>query len=441
MGAEDTIFQTIDKTYHTEFVGYDKTEQVSVIDYLTTDDELIENAGCGDEVYVICAKTPFYAESGGQVGDIGTIETKTGKAEVMDTQKVVGGKFAHKVKIVEGALSKGQAAKLKIDISNRMSIMRNHSCAHLLQAALREVLGDHVHQSGQLVDADRVRFDFSHFEAMTFEQISKVEKLVNQKIFEAIDIQVKEMPIDEAKKLGAMALFGEKYGEVVRVVSMGDFSVEFCGGTHLSNTSQIGLFKIVSENSVAAGVRRIEGVTGRGLYKFLNELDDIVVKTAKALKISKPSDVVERSIALNQQVKDFEKEIARLKTKIVESELEKVLEDWKSVCGVKLMATMFTNATANMLRTFGDRIKSYDEPMIAVFAGTGDSKGQFLAVCSKKALEKGAHAGKLIQQVAAVTGGKGGGRPDMAMAGIGDKFKIDEALSMVTDFVTEMLGK
>ncbi len=439
MGAEDTVFQTIDKTYHTEFVGYDIYEQTAVIDYLTTDDEIIENAGCGEEAYVICAKTPFYAESGGQVGDKGTIVTKTGKAEVLDTRKVVGGKFVHKIRVAEGAISAGQEAELKIDLSNRMSITRNHSCAHLLQAALREVLGDHVHQSGQLVDSERVRFDFSHFEAMTFEQLAEVENLVNQKIFEAIEITVKEMPIDEAKKLGAIALFGEKYGEVVRVVSMGDFSVEFCGGTHLNNTSQIGLFKIISENSVAAGVRRIEGVTGRGLYNYLKRLDEIVINTAKALKISKPTEIVDRSVELNQRVKDFEKEISRLKQKIAEAEFDKITKDWKSVCGVKLMATYFTNASADTLRSFGDKIKSFDEPVIAVFAGTGGGKGQFLTVCSKKALEKGAHAGKLVQRIAAVTGGKGGGRPDMAMAGIGDNYKIDEALSMVNDIVAEVL--
>ena len=439
MGAEDTIFQTIDKTYHTEFVGYDVNELTTVIDFLATDDELVENIGCGDEAYVICSKTPFYAESGGQVGDIGTITTKTGRAEVLDTQKVVGGKFAHKIKVVEGALSAGQQAEFKVDMSNRMSVMRNHSCAHLLQAALRQVLGEHVHQSGQLVDADRVRFDFSHFEPMTFEQLNEVERLVNEKIFDAIDIKVEEMPIDEAKKLGAMALFGEKYGDVVRVVSMGNFSVEFCGGTHLSNTSQIGMFKILSENSVAAGVRRIEGVTGKGLYKYLSTLNTLVSETAAAMKIKNPSELVERSHSLNSKVKDYEKEISRLKSRIIESEMEKMFDNWKSVCGVKLIATLFTNATSDTLRSFGDKVKSFDEPMIAVFAGTGSEKGQFLAVCTKKALEKGAHAGRLIQKVAAVTGGKGGGRPDMAMAGIGDKFKIDEALSMVTDFVTEML--
>lgn len=439
MGTEDTIFQTIDKTYHTEFVGYDTNELTSVIDYLATDDELVENIGCGDVAYVICSKTPFYAESGGQVGDIGSITTKTGKAEVLDTQKVVGGKFAHRIKVTEGALSTGQQAEFKVDASNRMSVMRNHSCAHLLQAALRKVLGDHVHQSGQLVDADRVRFDFSHFEAMTFEELNEVERLVNEKIFEAIDIKVEEMPINEAKKLGAMALFGEKYGDVVRVVSMGDFSVEFCGGTHLTNTSQIGMFKIISENSVAAGVRRIEGVTGKGLYNHLNKLNNIITKAAEALKIKNPSELVEKSHSLNSKVKDYEKEISKLKSRIIENEMEKMLENWKSVCGIKLMATMFTNATPDTLKSLGDRIKSFDEPVIAVFAGTGSEKGQFLAVCSKRALEMGAHAGKLIQKVAAITGGKGGGRPDMAMAGIGDKFKIDEALSMVTDFVTEML--
>ena len=248
MGADETVFHKIDRDFHTEFVGYDTFECDSEISFIATENELIENAGCGDEIYYIVSdKTSFYAESGGQVGDVGTITTAGGKCEVLDTQKVVAGKIAHKIKVVEGAVSVGQKAHFAVDKKTRWGVMRNHSCAHLLQAALREVLGEHVHQAGQLVDADRLRFDFSHFDSMTAEEKMKVEVLVNTYILEALDIKVEEMPIDEAKKLGAMALFGEKYGETVRVVTMGDgdetASIEFCGGTHLDNTSRIGLFR------------------------------------------------------------------------------------------------------------------------------------------------------------------------------------------------------
>lgn len=441
MGADDTIFTSLDVNYHTEFVGYEKLEETSTIDFLTTDREIIETAKAGDEVYVITKKTPFYAESGGQVGDKGTITTETGLLEVIDTQKVAGSKFAQKCQVITGEVKSGQEAELKVDIKNRMSIMRNHTCAHLLQAALREVLGDHVHQAGQLVDAERVRFDFSHFEAMTDEELITVEKIVNQKILEALPVSIKVLPIDEAKKLGAMALFGEKYGDEVRVVSMGDYSLELCGGTHLPNTSQIGLFKIISENSVAAGVRRIEAVTGRALYRFFTETYEKLQRVGKELKVNNPDQLVEKCAGLILQNKELEKQVDSLKSKLAESELNEKLTEWKEINGCKIFATMFTNATKDALRTIGDKIKSKDEAIIAVFAGLGDGKGQFVSVCTKKAIEKGANAGKLVRQVAEITGGKGGGRPDMAMAGIGDSNKIDEALKQVNSIIEEMIGE
>ena len=444
MGADETVFHKIDRDFHTEFVGYDTFECDSEISFIATENELIENAGCGDEIYYIVSdKTSFYAESGGQVGDVGTITTVSGKCEVLDTQKVVAGKIAHKIKVVEGAVSVGQKAHFAVDKKTRWGVMRNHSCAHLLQAALREVLGEHVHQAGQLVDADRLRFDFSHFDAMTAEEKMKVEVLVNTYILEALDIKVEEMPIDEAKKLGAMALFGEKYGETVRVVTMGDgdetASIEFCGGTHLDNTSRIGLFKIISESSVASGVRRIEAVTGRGVLKLLREHINTSRQAAEALKLSNPGELVKKCVSVMDEIKNLERERDELQTEISNMRAKALFENPTDVNGVKVITAMLTNMRPDMLRKMGDEIKARENDVVAVIAGVNGEKANLLVVAGKEAVAKGAHAGKIAGKTAALTGGKGGGRPDSAMAGIGDRFKIDEALDKVNEIVAEFV--
>lgn len=444
MGADETVFHKIDRDFHTEFVGYDTFECDSEISFIATEDELIENAGCGDEIYYIVSdKTSFYAESGGQVGDVGTITTVSGKCEVLDTQKVVAGKIAHKIKVVEGAVSVGQKAHFAVDKKTRWGVMRNHSCAHLLQAALREVLGEHVHQAGQLVDADRLRFDFSHFDAMTAEEKMKVEVLVNTYILEALDIRVEEMPIDEAKKLGAMALFGEKYGETVRVVTMGEgdetASIEFCGGTHLDNTSRIGLFKIISESSVASGVRRIEAVTGRGVLKLLREHINTSRQAAEVLKLSNPGELVKKCISVMDEIKNLERERDELQTEISNMRAKALFENPTDVNGVKVITAMLTNMRPDMLRKMGDEIKARENDVVAVIAGVNGEKANLLVVAGKDAVAKGAHAGKIAGKTAALTGGKGGGRPDSAMAGIGDRFKIDEALDKVNEIVAEFI--
>ena len=440
MGADETVFHKIDRSYHTEFVGYECLSCVSTIDYIATDDELINTAATGDEVYIITEKTPFYAESGGQVGDIGTIATETGKLTVTDTQKVVAGKISHTAIVTEGEIAVGQAARLEVDKANRMSVTRNHSCAHLLQAALREVLGDHVHQAGQLVSADRLRFDFSHFDAVTPEEISKIEAIVNQKLLDSIDIKTEEMPINEAKKLGAMALFGEKYGEVVRVVSMGDFSVEFCGGTHLNNTSQAGLFKIVSESSVAAGVRRIEAVTGRGLLKLFNSFNETIVKASHMLKVNDISSFIAKCESILSNVKSLEKEVQTLNDKLALGEIKNLVSNGNDVNGVKVIASFMANAGGDILRKIGDQIKSMDTPVTAVIFGrASEDKGIVHCSCSKAAIDKGAHAGNILKKVSALTGGKGGGKPDSAMGGVGDIYKIDEALTQVNNIVAEFI--
>ena len=439
MGADETIFHQIDKEFHSEFLGYEQLESDGCIDHLTTDDELITRAAEGQTAYIVSAATPFYAESGGQVGDTGIITTETGKAEVIDTQKAVADKIAHTVRITEGYIEQGQAAHFAVDKKRRMAIARNHTAAHLLQAALREVLGDHVHQKGQLVDADRVRFDFSHFEAITPNQLMQVEQIVNDKIMDCIDVTTQVLPIAEAEKLGAMALFGEKYGETVRVVSVGDFSIEFCGGTHLSNTSQAGLFKILGESSVASGVRRIEALTGGNVLRFIRDVNERMQEAAKALKLNDPKLLVERVHSLIEEHREMGHVADALKQRIAQVMFKEILANCREVNGVKVIAAMLSNVGADMYDKFGEGVKNSDEPLVAVIAGTADEKPKLFCACSKAAIAKGAHAGKIVKEVAAVTGGKGGGRPDQAMAGIGDKTKIDEAVAAVDGILGDFI--
>lgn len=439
MGADETVFHRIDKEFTSEFLGYDTTEADSTVDFVANDEELIMRAEAGQTAYIVSKATPFYAESGGQVGDTGTIVTLTGKAEVTDTQKVVGGKIAHTVKITEGYIEAGQTAHFSVDAERRMAIARNHTAAHLLQAALRQVLGEHVHQKGQLVNADRVRFDFSHFEAISPEELAEIEALVNDKILFCMDVKTQVLPIEEAQKLGAMALFGEKYGETVRVVSMGDFSMEFCGGTHLKNTSQAGLFKIISEGSVASGVRRIEAVTGTGVLALLNEINNRVAQAAKLLKLNDPALLAERIVAVLDENKELGKVSEQLKKRIADAIFSNMTKNCREINGVKIMANMMTNVGSDMYEKFSDAVKNLSEPFVLVMAGTADEKPKFLCACSKAAIAKGAHAGKIVKEVAAVTGGKGGGRPESAMAGIGDKNKIDEALNALDGILANFI--
>ncbi len=439
MGADETVFHKIDKNFSTEFVGYDTLEAEAEIAFIANDDELLDNAGIGDEVYIVSSKTPFYAESGGQAGDKGIIKTASGVCEVIDTQKVVAGKFAHKVKVTEGAVSCGQQAQFIVDKANRESTMRNHSCAHLLQSALRKVLGDHVHQAGQLVDAERLRFDFSHFEGVTPQQLSEIEAIVNGYILAAYDIKVEEMAIDEAKKLGAMALFSEKYGETVRVVTMGDASVEFCGGTHLDNTSKAGLFKIVSESSVASGVRRIEAVTGAGVLALIKEQADLISACASTLKIGNTAELANRCAGVMAEIKGLEKERDSLQSEISNMKLKALLDNVTEVNGVNVITAKLDGVKPDMLRKMCDEIKADKADTIAVLAGIDGGKANLACAAGKDAVAKGAHAGKIVGKIAAITGGKGGGRPDSAMAGVADIAKLDEALSQVTEVVKEFV--
>lgn len=394
----------------------------------------------GENAVVVLDKTPFYAESGGQVGDVGKITTNEATFIVSGTTKTEDGHYLHVGTVEEGTLKTGDKAAAEICRKTRQSTMKNHTAAHILQAVLRQVLGEHVHQAGQLVNSERCRFDFSHFSALTAEELSEVERLVNEKIFEAIDVTMKEMPIEEARKLGAMALFGEKYGNIVRVVSVGDFSIEFCGGTHISNTSQIGLFKIVSESSVAAGVRRIEAVTGAGVLELINSYKNTITESAKALKLANLTELPEKCSAIFAECKEKDKRIESLNQQIANAQISNIFDSAEEISGIKIVSAMLNGATPEMLRKLGDGIKEKAECAIALFAGTSGEKGTFYCVCTPEAVKRGANAGKIVQRVAAVTGGKGGGRPDNAMAGIGKTYMIDEALLALSGIVKELIG-
>ncbi len=397
----------------------------------------IETAEEGDDVTIVLDITPFYAESGGQVGDTGVLINGASIASVEDTIKSEG-HFLHLATIEQGSISKGDKVLAQIEKERRLSVMRNHTTAHLLQYALRQVLGDHVHQAGQLVNEKACRFDFNHFSAMTAEEIAKVEELVNAEILGAAEVTMREMPISEARELGAMALFGEKYGDTVRVVTA-DNSVEFCGGTHVSNTAQIGLFKIVSESSVAAGVRRIEAVTGMGVLALLNGYKNTVLRAAKALKAANPAELPEKCAAAAAEIREKDKKLESLSQQIANAKVAAIFDNAEDICGVKVISAMMTGVTADTLRKLGDGVKDKDEAVIALFAGIDGEKGTFCCVCNKAAVQRGAHAGKIVQRIAAITGGKGGGRPDSAMAGIGKTYMVDEALMSFKSIASEFI--
>ena len=422
----------------TKFTGYtDFVADGAEVLAIYKDGAEVETAVEGEDVVVVLDTTPFYAERGGQVGDTGLIISGANTVSVSDTIKSEG-HFLHIGSVEQGSISKGDKVSAQIDKDRRMAIMRNHTTAHLLQYALRSVLGDHVHQAGQLVNEKACRFDFNHFSAMTDEEIAKVEEMVNAEIMAAVPVTMQEMPIEEARKLGAMALFGEKYGNTVRVVTA-DKSVEFCGGTHISNTSQIGLFKIVSESSVAAGVRRIEAVTGLGVIALLNEFKNTIAKSAKALKLANVTELPEKCAAMAAESKEKDKKLESLTQQIANSKTAALFDNAKEVSGVKIVSARMDGSAPDALRKLGDSVKDKNEAIIALFAGTIGEKGTFYCVCTKEAVAKGANAGKIVREIAAVTGGKGGGKPDGAMAGAGDIAKIDEAMGKFEDIVTETL--
>ena len=421
----------------TEFTGYTKTESEAKVVAIIADGMLVDEISEG-EFTLILDKTPFYGEGGGQIGDTGALSNASFSANVVDTKKT-DGIYLHICELTSGAVKVGDTVTASIDTTRRNAIKRNHSSLHLLQGALRQVLGTHVEQAGSYVDAERGRFDFTHFAAVTPEELSKVEAIVNESILSGIAVDTIETDIESAKKLGAMMLFGEKYGATVRVVKMGDASTEFCGGTHVDNTAKIGLFKIVSESSVAAGVRRIEVVTGLGVLDLIASKDKLIADTAAELKVQNPVDIAKKATQLQGEIATMKKEIEALNSKLAGSKLNDVLASAVEVGTVKLVTYVADGMEIDAARSLSDKIKAENNDMVAVLAVKAGDKLNFIAVAGKDAVAAGAHAGKLVGAVAAVTGGKGGGRPDSAMAGGRDASKITEALEAAKATLEGML--
>lgn len=422
----------------TVFVGYDTLEcEAKVVGIAVEDegvcDEIIEN----QKGFIVTDKTPFYAEMGGQVGDIGTISVSGKSASVINTTKTADGYYLHETLVQLTPIKAGDTVTMTVDKTHRMDICRNHTATHILDKALRDVLGSHVAQAGSLVEAGRLRFDFSHFEAMTAEQIKETERIVNQKILESIDVNVQELPIEEAKKLGAIALFGEKYGDMVRVVSVGDYSVEFCGGTHLTNSAQCGLFKIISESGVAAGVRRIEAVTGKGVLNYIANNDKLIANTAAALKTNLLNEIDKKAENVMTENRELEKQIDGFKEKMAAAKVNNIMAGIKHIGDINLLTAQVDGMGADEMKSMADKVKAEVENSVAVMGALTDGKITFVAMASKGAVKKGVHCGNIIKEITAIAGGRGGGKPDMAQGGGQDASKIDDALARVDEIVAE----
>ena len=423
----------------TEFVGYDLTACNATVVALVCDDELCGQMEAGSDGIVVLDKTPFYAEMGGQVGDHGVITAKGMTFTVTDVQKNKGGKFMHYGHVAEGVVKVGDTVQPAIDVQRRKAICRAHSTTHLLDAALKKVLGDHVHQAGSLVEPDRLRFDFTHFEAITPEQVHQIEWLVNDAILEGYPVVTEVLPIEEAKKKGAVAMFGEKYGETVRVVEMGEFSMELCGGTHLDNTAKAGPFRIKSESSVASGVRRMEATTGRLSLEGMEKSRGVLSKAAQFFKAA-PSELLERLEQQAGEMKQLRQALEKFKSEASLGEAKQFLAAAKTVKGLHVLTGTRHGLDTNAMRKMGDFLRDKDPAVVGVLASIAEDKITFLAVCGKTAVEKGVKAGDLVKLVSGICGGKGGGKPDSAMGGGSDLLKVDDALAAVDDFVSEKLG-
>ena len=423
----------------TEFVGYDHSECDAKIVAIVADEELRDEVAAGAEAVVVLDQSPFYAEMGGQVADHGTITADGVVFTVADVQKNKGGKFMHYGRLAQGVLHVGDTVHTAIDMERRKAIQRAHSTTHLLDAALKKVLGDHVHQAGSLVEPDRLRFDFTHFEAISPEELRQVEELVNDAILEGYPVVTEILPIEEAKKKGAVAMFGEKYGETVRVVEMSDFSVEFCGGTHVDNTAKAGPFRIKSESSVASGVRRIEATCGKLSLKAMESSQGVLSRAAQFLKTA-PSGLLERMEQQANEMKQLRQALEKFKAEASLGEARQFLASAKTVKDLHVLATTRNGVDTAELRTMGDFLRDKDPKAVAVIASINGEKITFLAVCGKEAVARGIKAGDLVRHVSAICGGKGGGKPDSAMGGGSDPLKVDDALASVDDFVSEKLG-
>ena len=438
MGADASVFEQADASITTEFTGYDRLTDTAQISLIAVE-ELSDTIAEGENGTIVVNKTPFYATMGGQQGDKGVIETADGRFIVEDTVKLVGGKYGHIGYMENGMLRVGDTVTLSVDEKLRSQTCKNHSATHLLQKALREVLGTHVEQAGSYQDAERTRFDFSHFSAMTEEELAKVEQMVNDKIAEGIPVVTEVMTVDEAKKTGAMALFGEKYGETVRVVSMGDFSKEFCGGTHVKNTSDISAFKIISESGVAAGTRRIEALTADNVLAYYAKMEEELNQAAKIVKAT-PANLTDRLEKLMAEVKALQSENESLKSKAAKDALGDVMDQIQEIKGVKLLATSVSGVDMNGLRELGDQMKEKLGEGVVVIASDCDGKVNLIAMATDGAIKQGAHAGNLIKAIAGKVGGGGGGRPNMAQAGGKNPAGIPDAVAEAAVALQKMVG-
>ena len=426
-------------TTPTKFTGYDHTVDQGTILAIVCDGEVCSEIDEGKQGVLVLDCTPFYAEMGGQVADNGVIETDGALFQVTDVQKDKAGKFLHHGVMHSGRLQVEQTVTARIDTDRRKAIMRAHSATHLLQAALREVLGDHVHQAGSLVEPDRLRFDLTHFSAITPEELERVNEIVGDWILDGMDVTVSEMSMAQAKASGATALFSEKYGDVVRVVNMGGKSVELCGGTHVDNTAKIGPFRITGESSVASGVRRVEAITGKAYLREMEAVNRRMYAAAEVLH-AKPADLIAKAKGFTAELKEARQNVERMKEKILHSDVDRFLYASKNIGGIKVITTTRTDLEAGDLRKLGDFLRDKDPDTVAVLATATESKVTFVAICGKNAVARGIRAGDLVRAVSAVTGGKGGGKPDSAMGGGSEVLKIDDALAIVDDFVAEKLG-
>ncbi len=438
MGADVTVYESIDPAVTSVFVGYDNLVHDSAISVLTTETELVEALTDGEIGTIFTDETPFYATMGGQAGDTGIIRSENGTFQVEETVKLLGGKVGHIGRMTSGMFKTGDTVTLEVDAERRNATCKNHSATHLLQKALRMVLGTHVEQSGSYNDGERLRFDFSHFSAMTAEELAKVERIVNEKIAENIPVVTEVLTIEEAKKTGAMALFGEKYGEKVRVVEMGDFSKEFCGGTHVGSTGMISSFKILSESGVAAGVRRIEALTGNGVLKYYAELEEKLEEASKLLKTT-PVNLLDRCEHIMAELKALQSENESLKSKAAKDALGDVMNQVKEVKGTKLLAAKVSGVDMNGLRDLGDQLKEKLGEGVVVLASDKDGKVNLIAMATDGAMAAGAHAGNLIKNIAGLVGGGGGGRPNMAQAGGKNPAGIEAAVEAASKALEEQL--
>ena len=438
LSADNGLYEKLDAGIVSEFIGYDTLKAEETIAAVNNGSEWKDSLKEGEEGTVITAKTPFYATMGGQKGDFGVIVTKNGTFDVQETVKLPGGRIGHIGKVVSGSIAKGETATLEVSALNRSNTCRNHTATHLLQEALREVLGDHVEQSGSYQDGERTRFDFSHGQAMTAEEIKKVEAIVNEKIAEDLPVETKVMSLEEAKKTGAMALFGEKYGDTVRVVMIGDFSRELCGGTHVGHTGDIASFKILSESGVAAGIRRIEALTGRNVTAYYQEMEEKLAETTRILKTT-PASLIERAEHLMTELKSLQSENESLKSKAAKEALGDVMDQVVEVNGVKLLAAKVSGVDMNGLRDLGDQLKAKIAEGVVVLMSDLDGKVNMVSMATDGAMKKGAHAGNLIKGIAALVGGGGGGRPNMAQAGGKNPAGIDEAITKSAEVLKEQI--